>query len=81
MPALLRVVFRNWPLKLAALLLSAILWVIVSAEETTSALVVAQLEVAVPPTLALTGPPPELRVVPLDLDAIRALVAGLPLAA
>ena len=29
----------------------------------------------------LRRPPPELRVVPLDLDAIRALVAGLPLAA
>lgn len=61
MPALNRV-FRNWPLKLAALLLSVILWVIVSAEETTSALVPARLEVELPPALALAQPLPDVRV-------------------
>ena len=62
MPALFRAIPRNWPLKAAALVLAAILWVIVSAEETTSALVPVRLDVTLPPTLAMTGPPPELRV-------------------
>lgn len=52
---------RNWPLKIAAVILSAILWVVVAAEETRSELVTVRLEVQLPPTLALTAPPPELR--------------------
>jgi len=59
-------VTRNWPLKLAALALSVILWIVVAAEETTSELVGVRLEVDVPPTLALAKPAP----------AVRAIVTG-----
>lgn len=57
---------RNWPLKTAALVLSAILWVLVASEETTSQLVNVQIEVDLPPTLALAKPAP----------TVRALVTG-----
>jgi hypothetical protein len=61
-PALTTALFRNWPLKLAALALSLIVWVIIASEETTSALVPVQLELDVPASLALTRPPPSVRV-------------------
>lgn len=62
MPALTTVLLRNWPLKLAALALSLIVWVIIASEETTSALVPVQLELEVPASLALTRPLPAVRV-------------------
>jgi len=65
-PALTTVVLRNWPLKLAALVLSLMVWVIIASEETTSALVPVQLELEVPAALALTRPAP----------GVRALVIG-----
>jgi hypothetical protein len=52
---------RNWPLKLAALALSVILWVLVASEETTSQLVEVRVEVDVPDDLALARPAPVLR--------------------
>lgn len=52
---------HNWPLKLAALVLSILLWVLVSAEETTSQLVRVPVQVEVPPGLALSKPAPEVR--------------------
>jgi len=57
---------HNWPLKLSALVLSVLLWVLVSAEETTSQLVRIPVQVEVPPGLALAAPVPE----------VRALVTG-----
>ena len=57
---------RNWPLKLAALALAVILWVFVAAEETTSQLVAVQVDLELPPDLALAAPVP----------AVRALVTG-----
>ena len=53
---------RNWPLKLAALILAVLLWVLVSAEETTSQLVRVPVQIEVPPGLALAKPAPEVRV-------------------
>lgn len=52
---------RNWPLKLAALALSIILWVLVASEETTSQLVEVRVEVDLPDDLALAKPAPILR--------------------
>ena len=52
---------RNWPLKLAALTLSVILWVLVASEETTSQLVEVRVEIELPDDLALARPAPVLR--------------------
>lgn len=52
---------RNWPLKVAALILAVLLWVLVSAEETTSQLVRVPVQLEVPPGLALAKPAPEVR--------------------
>ncbi len=57
---------RNWPLKLSALVLASILWVLVASEETTSQLVDVRVELDLPPTLALARPSP----------TVRALVTG-----
>ena len=54
-------VLRNWPLKLAALALSVILWVLVASEETTSELVSVQVDVDLPADFALAKPVPPLR--------------------
>jgi len=59
-------VLRNWPLKLAALTLSLLVWVLVSAEETRSQLVDVQVAIDVPPNFALVSP----------LATVRALVSG-----
>jgi len=59
--ALRDVLTRNWPLKLAALALSVILWVLVASEETTSELVSVQVDLDLPPDLALARPTPPLR--------------------
>ena len=64
--ALASVVLRNWPLKLTALALAILLWIFVASEETTSQLVNVQVEVDLPPDLALSKPAP----------AVRALVTG-----
>ena len=61
MAALPGIFVRNWPLKLAALALSVILWVLVASEETTSQLVEVRVEVDVPDDLALAKPAPILR--------------------
>ena len=55
------VLVRNWPLKLAALALSIILWIFVASEETTSQLVEVRVETDLPPDLALAKPAPVLR--------------------
>ncbi len=52
---------RNWPLKTAALVLAVLLWILVSAEETTSQLVRVPVQLEVPPGLALAKPAPEVR--------------------
>ncbi len=57
---------RHWPLKLAALTLSILVWALVSAEATTSQLVAVRLDLDVPPALALASPVPQ----------VRALVTG-----
>jgi hypothetical protein len=64
--ALTGILLRNWPLKLAALALSVILWVFVASEETTSQLVNVQVELDLPQDLALSRPSP----------VVRALVTG-----
>lgn len=66
MPSLPGVLTRNWPLKLAALALSAILWVFVAAEETTSQLVAVTININLPNDVALARPMPQ----------VRALVTG-----
>ena len=66
MAALREVLFRRWQLKVAALALSVILWVLIQAEETASQLVSVELELELPPNLALARPAPP----------IRALVSG-----
>lgn len=66
MPSLVVRPLRHWPLKLAALALAVILWIVVQAQETTSQLVTVELRVSVPPTLALTSSAPQ----------VRALVSG-----
>jgi hypothetical protein len=55
------ILVRNWPLKLAALALAVILWVLVASEETTSQLVEVRVEVDLPGDLALAKPAPILR--------------------
>lgn len=65
MPLLTRLL-RNWPLKLAALTLSLLVWVLVSAEETRSQLVDVRVVVDLPAGFALAGALPE----------VRALVSG-----
>jgi hypothetical protein len=57
---------RHWPLKLAALALSVILWVVIAAEETATQLVDIQLDLALAPDVALAQP----------LPPIKALVSG-----
>jgi len=59
--ALPGILVRNWPLKLAALALSIILWVLVASEEATSQLVEVRVEVDLPDELALAKPAPVLR--------------------
>lgn len=61
MAPLREVLARNWPLKLAALALAMIVWVIVASEETASELVAVQVEVALPPDVVLAKPAPPLR--------------------
>lgn len=65
MPLLSRLL-RNWPLKLAAITLSLLVWVLVSAEETRSQLVGVQVVLDLPPGYALADALPE----------VRALVSG-----
>lgn len=57
---------RHWPLKLAALALSAILWVVVALEEPATHLEDIQLVLTLSPTAALTQP----------LPPVQALIAG-----
>jgi YbbR domain-containing protein len=57
---------RNWPLKTAALVLAVLLWILVSAEETTSQLVRVPVQTEVPPGLALAKP----------VSEVRALITG-----
>jgi hypothetical protein len=61
MPTLRQVLLRNWPLKLAALALAVIVWVLVASEETASELVPVQVEVDLPPDVVLAKPAPPLR--------------------
>lgn len=72
-------IVRNWPLKIAAVALSAILWVAVAAEETRSQLVEVRLDVDVPPSLALGGPAPALRALVTGPARELAKLAGTPL--
>jgi hypothetical protein len=55
------VLFRNWPLKVGALALSTILWVYVAAEQPTSKFIDVQVELDLPPELALARPAPQVR--------------------
>ena len=59
-------VVRHWPLKLAALALSVILWVVVALEEPATHLEDVQLELTLAPTTALAQP----------LPPVQALIAG-----
>ncbi len=59
-------VLDNWPIKLTALVLAAILWAAVAAQEPTTQLVAVQLEVQPPPGRALTS----------ELPEVQALYAG-----
>ena len=60
------VVFRHWPLKLAALALSVILWVAVALEKPTTQLVGIQLDLVLAPDVAPAQAPPP----------IKALISG-----
>lgn len=57
---------RHWPLKLAALALSVIVWVVVASQEMTSQLVAVRVELTMAPTVALARP----------LPPVTALVSG-----
>ena len=57
---------RHWPLKLAALALSVILWVVVALEEPATHLEDIQLDLSLAPTAALAQP----------LPPVQALIAG-----
>jgi YbbR domain-containing protein len=57
---------RHWPLKLAALALSIILWVVVTLEKPDTRLVAIQLDLALAPGLAAAQP----------LPSVKAIVAG-----
>ena len=61
MASLPGILVRNWPLKLAALAVACILWMFVAAEETTSQLISVQVQVDLPPDIALAKPAPQLR--------------------
>jgi YbbR domain-containing protein len=50
---------KNWPIKLAALILATVLWAAVAAVEPTEELVPVRLLVEPPPGRTLTDPPPE----------------------
>jgi YbbR-like protein len=58
----------NWPIKLTALLLAAILWAVVAAQEPTNQLVPVRLEITPPPGRAIAS----------ELPPIQALFAGTP---
>jgi hypothetical protein len=57
---------RHWPLKLAALALSVLLWAGVASQEVTSQLVVVRVELDLPDSLDLARP----------LPSVTALVSG-----
>ena len=59
-------IVRHWPLKLAALALSAILWVVIALEEPATHLEDVRLDLAIAPTAALAQP----------LPPVQALIAG-----
>jgi hypothetical protein len=59
-------IVRHWPLKLAALALSVILWVVVALEEPATHLEDVQLQLSLAPSAALAQP----------LPPIQALIAG-----
>jgi hypothetical protein len=59
-------IVRRWPLKLAALALSVILWVVVTLEKPDTRLVGIQLDLALAPGVAPAQP----------LPAVRAIIAG-----
>jgi YbbR domain-containing protein len=59
-------IVRHWPLKLAALALSVILWVVVALEEPATHLQDIRLDLALAPTAALAQP----------LPPVQALIAG-----
>jgi len=53
--------FHNWPIKLTALVLSAVLWVSVAAEEPTIEVIPVELEVALPEGRTLSQPTPRVQ--------------------
>ncbi len=53
--------FRNWPIKLTALVLSAVLWAVVTAEEPTTQIVPVALELGLPEGRALAGALPQVQ--------------------
>jgi YbbR domain-containing protein len=59
-------IVRHWPLKLAALALSVILWVVVALEEPATHLQDVQVDLTLAPTVALAQP----------LPPVQALIAG-----
>jgi YbbR domain-containing protein len=61
-------IVNNWPIKLTALILAAILWAVVAAQEPTNQLVPVRLEVT----------PPHGRAIASELPPIQALFAGTP---
>lgn len=61
-----KAIVTNWPVKVTALVLSAVLWAAVAAEEPTTQLVPVRVLLSPPPGRALTGPVP----------SVQALYAG-----
>ncbi len=54
-------ILRNWPIKVTALALSAMLWAAVAAQEPATQLVPVRLNIEPPPGRALTQQPPEVQ--------------------
>jgi len=53
--------FRNWPIKLTALVLSAVLWAVVAAKKPTTEIIPVQLEVGLPEGRTLSQPTPQVQ--------------------
>jgi len=61
-------IVNNWPIKLTALILAAILWAVVAAREPTNQLVPVRLEITPPPGRAIAS----------ELPPVQAVFAGTP---
>ncbi len=53
--------FSNWPIKLTALVLSAVLWAVIAAEEPTTEIIPVELKIGLPEGRTLSQPTPQVQ--------------------